>query len=330
MKILLVGVQEPGSLIKSGVNTFNLCLARALRELGHETWLGIPRQAFAAPNVLRQSSAKTGCRSMLLSGIFERDMCGFETIVVSGAGFDYKEILQSARGRRVIIWTHGIHSTPFATWNIETLRQYRPKIACCNEWHMEMARRFGLEEQAVRIDFPVPFRQRETLPAGEYCVAVGRLDPLKNYPRIGEIADALGMKCKVYGPVIDKETMCFVSGHPWLEYCGSLQHDKLLDAVAGAAYLLHAATVEGRPLAALEAMGLGVPGIYPNTPLYKEFMDPVRNILLDPSGPVAGQLAGIDLEPYRKIANRQALAAETQERFGLPKFRERLAEILGD
>jgi len=79
----------------------------------------------------------------------------------------------------------------------------------------------------------------------------------------------------------------------------------------------------------VEAMGQGVPVICPDIPLYREFVDPARNILLDPARPVAEQLAGIDLKPYRAIANRRALAAETHAKFGKAKYQEWLAGMLG-
>ena len=79
----------------------------------------------------------------------------------------------------------------------------------------------------------------------------------------------------------------------------------------------------------VEAMGQGVPVICPDIPLYREFVDPARNILLNPGRPVADQLAGIDLKPYRAIKNRRALAKETQAKYGREKYKEWLAEMLG-
>ena len=205
------------------------------------------------------------------------------------------------------------------------------RYVCTNGAHMEEAVARGFAAQAVMVDMPVGRRQvsggRRQGGAG-YCVAAGTLEPRKNYARVAEIAAALGVTTRVYGAPVSPEARDIVDASPWLKRMGAAPHEAVLEDLAGAEFLLHAARTEGRPTAVLEAMGLGVPVIVPDLPLYREFVDPVRNVLLDPARPVAEQLAGFDLETLRSPENREALEAETQAKYGLEAFKRQLEELL--
>jgi glycosyltransferase involved in cell wall biosynthesis len=82
-------------------------------------------------------------------------------------------------------------------------------------------------------------------------------------------------------------------------------------------------------MAALELMGLGVPIIVPDIPVWREFVSPDYNIFLDPAQPAAEQLAGMNLDAYRTLEHRRALAADTHARFGMAHFKEQLVNLLG-
>ena len=93
------------------------------------------------------------------------------------------------------------------------------------------------------------------------------------------------------------------------------------DETADADLILHGAFVEGFPLALRNANGNGIPVVTWDIPLYRDGLNPERNILIDPGRPIAEQLAEVDLKKYRGIANRRALAKETHEKYGAGAFK---------
>jgi len=343
MRACLVGPM-PDKNATTGVQEFNVVLAKSLTELGHRVEIAMPQNPLFAFDSARRAQEATGCRTFCLDGlregsggIFEQAAADrlaetlqrYDLIAVSGSHFAYARILRAALGvPQTLVWTHGPQISPFLHWDGAELKQPGVKLVCINHLHELEAKARGFGERAVRVDVPVPFEPVEVQAAGGFCIAVGNLEPRKRHGDTAQIAAALKKKTRVYGAAIDPKQLEIVQNSKWLDYRGSVPHRQLLDETAAADFALHPATVEGFPIALREANGRGIPAITWDIPLYRDGLDPERNILLDPRLPVDEQLAGLDWKPYRAIANRRALAAETQERYGVEVFQQRLAGLL--
>lgn len=318
MNILLYGPQGNAN----GMQTVNGQLARALRELGHTVMLGLPRGGISVLDQYRKKiEAETGCPAMTLDDRdFDHVFRNYDAIFVSCVGADLRKIIQAAAGRRVIILTHGLHVMQVLPWEAEYVKQPNVTYLCINQDHMNQAGMMGVT--GVPFDLPVPAAPKAVELAEKYCVAVGT-DRRKRLDRVAEIASALGMECRVYGKIPELQLT-------WLKYMGAVPHENLLEAVAGAAYLIHMADTEGRPMAVLEAIGLGVPVITPDAKLYDFLENAPGCIRIGPNRPPSNELKAFDLAGPKKIANRRALGKWAQGAYGPEKFKARLAEILGE
>jgi len=342
MRICLIGPIH-GGLGTTGVNTFNEVLAKALSEMAHSVELGIPKQTFNL-QAAELSAKMTGLQTFYLDGLIpgrapqsfikgiplEQQLHRYDVIIVSGGGMDFGKILRASQGKRVLIWTHGMLGSPLNQWDGKEMLCPGVSYVCINKEHMQQAHDLGLDSVAVPMSLPIPFHERTVQCAGGFCAAVGNLEYRKNYTRVAEIVQCLGKKTKVYGVPLDSNVKQIFEQNDCLEYCGTVPNETLLDNIAEADFLIHAATTEGRPVAVLEAMGLGVPVIVPDTPLYREFVDPNRNVLIDPNCPAGEQLAKVDLKALCKIKNREALAAETHDKYGIENFKNQLECLLDE
>jgi len=336
MRICLIAPQHQ-EFNTNGMQTFNATLAQALQEMGHRVeqlppfLLDTFSHSVKEPGRQKISFDKNSRNYFSLRPYAPQPaqaFHGYDAVIVSGVHFDYGKILRAAEGKHAIVWTHGMRVSPLNTWSGEEMRRPGVFYACINDDHLHQAKIRGFESNAVAIRLPVPFQPRPVQPARGFCAAVGSLDPVKKYERIAEIAQCMRRQTKIFGAALNQDTKQMVDEAPFLEYCGLVSHQATLDNIAGADFLLHAATEEGGPLAVVEAMGLGVPVIVPDTQLYRRFVDVRRNVLLDPNLPVGRQLAAADLRSLCSIANRRALAAQTHGRFGLKNFKRQLAEML--
>jgi len=298
------------------VQIFNDYLCETLRALGHE-----------ADYVLHDSYQTPGAPIRIAPGVRisrPRLQRRYDFLILSGTRMDYAGVL-SFYHCPALVWTHGQHVSPLRHWDGAQLHRPGVRYICTNRQHFDEAKARGFEARAVMIDMPVQFAPRPVRPAGGYCMAVGTLEPRKDYARVAEIAAALGIKTRVYGSPLSGKVKAAVGASPWLEYMGERPHEAVLDDLAGADFLIHASHVEGRPTAVLEALGLGVPVIAPDLPLCREFVDPKHSALLGHGKvPTASELWNL-----RGMRNREALAAEAHARYGTEVFKGRLAELLG-
>ena len=348
MRILLLG-PVPETSRTAGVQEFNIFLAQSLAELGHRVDIALPQSGLHAYDATRNAAETTGCRIFCLDGtlldprfsktMFEqlaidnlsRAFQPYDQIIVSGAGFHYARILRAAVGQNVTIWTHGQQISPFLHWDGAELTQPGVNYVCINQTHFMEAKVRGFDDRAAMADIPVLYPPAEVLPAGDFSVAVGNLEQRKNYPAVAEFAKALRTttgKTRVYGNVVHERAKAVVDGSKWLEHRGYVPHSQLQNETAEAGFILHAAKIEGFPAALREANAQGIPVITWDIPLYRDGLNPTRNILLNPKRPVAEQLAEIDLKPYRSMINRMALAEETRAKYGKEAFMVRLVELL--
>ena len=342
MNICVIVPRDGG--VVTGVNTFNDRLAVSLRELGHTVSLAVSGRPFGFSELGRMQR-KTGCAVLEIYSAagkpglpafledvevqnLARQLQPFDKIFVSGAHFNYARIIRAALGRRVFIVEHGNHISPLATNDIEAFKSDNVTTLCVNETHRQEAIFKGLGDRAVMFDLPIPFGPRAVLPAKDFCVAVGNLEHRKKYERVAEVAAALKTKCRVFGAAIDPDVLAFVENHPWLEYRGNVTHDIVLNEIAGAAFLIHMATVEGRPMAVLEAIGLGIFVIVPDTDLYNFVREAPWCVMLDPCRPVAEQTNSDIDQCFLAIKSRKALAKWAHEQYGDANLKKQLAELL--
>ena len=327
MKILVIGQQLHSPHIVTGLQTFNIFLCHSLRELGHEVHYAIAQGTFS-PVAQMQTRAVSGSHTFHLHpNDMQRALARYDQLILSDDRLDFGGILRATQ-RPALVWSHGQHISPLRHWDGAELRLPGVQYVAINGEHLAEAQARGFEKQAVMIDMPVQFFPRTVRPGGGYCAAVGTLEERKNYPRVVEIADEMGVACRAYGAPASDEVKAAVEKSD-LDYRGLQPREVVLNDLAGADFLIHAAEVEGRPTAVLEANGLGVPVICPDLPLYREFVNPARNVLLDPARPAAEQLAEVDLDALRSEENRQALAEETHAKYGVEAFRAALAGLLG-
>jgi len=326
----------------TGIETVNRVLAKSLLEMGHAVDIAVPTNPFGF-SYLKKLSEDTGCLVSEISGIAEgslrsllkddsieaglaRQLQPYRVIFISGAWFNYGRIIRAALGRKVIIIPHGLHVNPLEYLDATELNRPNVTYACINWMHMLDANRRGAGARAVMFDLPIPFGPRTVKAAGNYCVAVGT-EKRKRLSQVAEVAAALGMECRVYGPEPEPGARA-----PGLRYMKQVPHEELLETIAGAAFLIHMALVEGRPMAVLEALGLGVRVIIPDAPLYREFV-PDGNVFLDPGRPFTEQLAGFaadnGLKPLRAMANRRELHDWAHGKYGDAAFKKQLEEIMG-
>ncbi|MCL2531595.1 MAG: glycosyltransferase [Oscillospiraceae bacterium] len=318
MKILVIGPRLHSEHAVTGLQTFNTFLARTLQDIGHELHYAIA-QPDVSPMARMQTHALIGCHVFQFprSG-WSKLFKGYDQIVLSASVLDYAGILHAAYEIPVIIWTHGQHVCPLQRLDAGDIRGRNATLVAINDGHMEAAEARGLAGQTVKIDMPAMFAQRHVQPAEGYCVAVGTIEPRKNYKRVAEFADAIGMPCRVYG-----------GGDPRklpdnLEYRGRVPHHQIPREIAGADFIIHAAEVEGDPNALREARQLGLPILCVDAPYAREVLNPKYTIFLAP-----GELPKHeDLDCLRSLEVRQAIADDFNAKYSRSAFRETLAGLL--
>ena len=222
--------------VVTGVNTFNAFMAKTLKEMGNSVELAVPEQPFTF-SMLERMAGDTGCSAFEISGTtgkpglpaflenheaqkLSKQLQPFGTIIVSGAHFNYARIIRAALGRRVIVWTHGQQISPLAGWDGEELKRENVTYVCINAMHMQEATFKGVGDRAVQVGMPVLLPSAEVKPAGGRCVAVGNLEPRKQYGCVAEMAKAMGHETRVYGAELDKPTRAIIDKSAFLQYRG--------------------------------------------------------------------------------------------------------------
>lgn len=342
MRICIIGL-VPTSRITDGIREFNLFLAKTLIDMGHRVDIGIPDMfSFSFQNKeLFDSLAEVGIRGRIFQGLLsdvsdytsnvsEATLREYDHIIVSGGrGLNFTTIMRAAIGIPVTVWSHGVQNSPLTEWDGQELTRTGNNYVVINE-SLDHQYKYNMhgEKRPIRIDLPVSFERRKVQTPNGNSVAVGNLEVRKNYADVDFIAAALNTSVDVYGSVFDDEQNEIVKRSSYLQHHGRLLHDDLMDAISYSSFIIHASKNEGFPMAIREANGQGIPAITWDMPLYRDGLDPEKNILLDPTLPIDEQLADVNLDRYLSMENREALAAETFDKYGPEVFKKQLEELL--
>jgi glycosyltransferase involved in cell wall biosynthesis len=112
---------------------------------------------------------------------------------------------------------------------------------------------------------------------------------------------------------------------------GAIDHDELLKIIPTARFMIHMAFVEGRSIAMLEAMALGVPLITWDIPIYREFVDPKYNILLNPNGDFKQEFKDKYLpllDEYLRYEKRKKMSDEIIAKYGVELFMKKFHSLI--
>jgi glycosyltransferase involved in cell wall biosynthesis len=115
-----------------------------------------------------------------------------------------------------------------------------------------------------------------------------------------------------------------------VEFLGRVGPERLAQLLRGAAVvLMPSRSDESFGLAALEAMGAGVPVIASRSGALPELVGVERCLPRGDSAAMAAQLADLWADPQRRRDEGQALIARARERYGAQRFTRDLLDLYG-
>jgi glycosyltransferase involved in cell wall biosynthesis len=164
---------------------------------------------------------------------------------------------------------------------------------------------------------------------GRFALVAGRLSSEKGVDLAIDAAAAAGVPLKVAGAGPDEQLLrdrAAASGAQ-VEFLGRLTPERLdLVRRAAAIVLVPSRSDESFGLAALEAMGAGVPVIATRAGALPELVGEERCVPRGDANALASQLADLWADPERRRSEGDALIAVARERYGRERFtRELLA-----
>lgn len=165
---------------------------------------------------------------------------------------------------------------------------------------------------------------------GEYALAVGRLAAEKGLETAVEAATLAGVPLKVAGdgPLRPSLRRLISSRRAPVELLGPVDRRELRRLRRGAAMALAPTRgSESFGLAALEAMGAGVPVVAARAGALPELVGEQRCVPRDDAAALAVAMEALWDEPDRRRADGDALIERARERFSQERFTERLLAL---
>jgi glycosyltransferase involved in cell wall biosynthesis len=161
---------------------------------------------------------------------------------------------------------------------------------------------------------------------GRFALVAGRLAPEKGVDLAIDAAAAAGVPLKVAGAGPEEDALRQRAGGQ-VEFLGRLSPERLaVVRRAAAVVLVPSRSDESFGLAALEAMGAGVPVIATRAGALPELLGEERCVPRGDADALAAQLADLWADPERRRAEGDALIARARERYSQERFtRELLA-----
>jgi glycosyltransferase involved in cell wall biosynthesis len=329
-----------------GVQTFSDRLLRELVKV-YETEYGIIESASAMSG--RMPSKENGriydvkafkfptIGQLFDYGKLREYLDGFDVIITSCCQMNLKQVLVNTE-KPIIIYTHGIPWSPIPSCHEFIRKKNNIRLCAINGDLIEQAERYGIADKTVFMNNPVCIDCENVIISGEsdFNIAVGHLNSRKNYPDILRVNDCIKMPLKIYGAEFDLFVKRLVEDNYYASYMGTVDHKELLKIIPAARFMIHMSFVEGRSIAMLEAMALGTPLITWDIPIYREFVDPEYNVMLNPNGNFLEEFRDKYLpflDKYLRYEKRKKMSGEIIEKYGIgvfmTKFHDLIKEITG-
>jgi glycosyltransferase involved in cell wall biosynthesis len=164
---------------------------------------------------------------------------------------------------------------------------------------------------------------------GRFALVAGRLSPEKGVDLAIDAAAAAGVPLQVAGAGPEEEALRARAGGQ-VEFLGRLTPDRLaVVRRAAAVVLVPSRSDESFGLAALEAMGAGVPVIATNAGALPELLGEERCVPRGDADALASKLADLWADPERRRTEGDALIGQARERYSQRRFIGDLLALYG-
>lgn len=163
-----------------------------------------------------------------------------------------------------------------------------------------------------------------------YFITVSRLARAKHVDILIKAANQLKFNLKIVGTGRDEKYLKSVAG-PTVEFLGNLNDSQLKDALTGAKAFLFASVDEEFGIAAVEALGYGLPVIaYCSGGLPEYIKNGVNGFLFDQlnEGPLVDKVNGLTGLSKENYLNMRKEARKTAERFSEARFRTEIINFV--
>jgi len=183
------------------------------------------------------------------------------------------------------------------------------------------------------IDCQKLSRFKKNQSTNPWFVYAGRLNRVKNVELIISAFTKLPPNYELYivGDGPDRKMLEMVSrklgGENRIVFTGFLKHEHLFELIASSVAVVLASKREGKPMIALESLGLGVPVIAPKIPAFEEFIVADQNgVLFEPDSVDSLKESMIELDNKSHLRGLSCLetALQFDSRCVVPKIDELL------
>lgn len=187
--------------------------------------------------------------------------------------------------RKIVLTVHGVHfrSPKFSLfhrivfWVVDVLGTvFLPRMVYCSEYDSMAFSKYIFFRKTYFINngtnISETAQREQDIEFPDTYIYLGRITPAKNVVRLVEAATEQKRKLHLYG-VLDKQcpeycdlVLAKVKESDYVEYRGTVSHDKVFETMKKYRAFLYITIMEGLPLAVLEAGSCGIPLILSNIP----------------------------------------------------------------